>query len=273
MWHLEDTGTVKSEMPSGTAQQLKSALTPPALHPCGEKQGNPILAVQILLCTLLLAAVVVGQQRQAVWYEPCRSMVRQMLTQGMDLTRQEELVRFVNGAVQQVQQQTARWMDPTAPEPLTGQGGLYPQKKKQLPPGCSLESCVPQEPLSLPLQQFAVTSGYGWRTHPISGKTDFHTGIDLAAGEGSAITAAMDGFVLSTGSSASYGNNVLLMHRDGVLTRYCHMQYVFVRRGESVQRGGLLGTVGHTGMATGAHLHFEIVHNNVRYDPAEALGL
>ena len=92
-------------------------------------------------------------------------------------------------------------------------------------------------------------------------------------GEGSAITAAMDGFVLSTGCSASYGNNVLLMHGDGVLTRYCHMQYVFVRRGESVLRGDPLGTVGHTGMATGSHLHFEIVRNNIRYDPAEALGL
>ena len=66
---------------------------------------------------------------------------------------------------------------------------------------------------------------------------------------------------------------MVILHSDGVTTRYCHMQYVFVRQGETVDENTILGTVGQTGMVTGPHLHFELLHNDVRYDPAQALGL
>lgn len=61
------------------------------------------------------------------------------------------------------------------------------------------------------------------------------------------------------------------MHAAGDETLYAHMQYLFVRAGETVQSGQLLGTVGQTGNATGPHLHFEILHKGLRYDPTEAL--
>ena len=72
---------------------------------------------------------------------------------------------------------------------------------------------------------------------------------------------------------AAYGNYVRLTHGDGQETLYAHMQYLYVRAGEVVQAGQSLGTVGQTGRATGAHLHFEFLTGGIRYDPSAALSL
>ena len=83
--------------------------------------------------------------------------------------------------------------------------------------------------------------------------------------------AAADGVVRMAGSHKSYGNYLRILHADGDETLYAHMQYLFVKAGECVTAGQILGTVGETGNATGPHLHFEILHRGLRYDPAEAL--
>ena len=73
--------------------------------------------------------------------------------------------------------------------------------------------------------------------------------------------------------SESYGNCLYLLHPDGRETRYTHLQYCYVRAGEVVQAGQVLGTAGQTGRATGAHLHFELWEQGTAQDPAAALGL
>ena len=100
---------------------------------------------------------------------------------------------------------------------------------------------------------------------------DFHIGNDLAAAQGTPVLAAADGVVRMAGSHKSYGNYLRILHADGDETLYAHMQYLFVKAGECVTAGQILGTVGETGNATGPHLHFEILHHGLRYDPAEAL--
>ncbi len=77
--------------------------------------------------------------------------------------------------------------------------------------------------------------------------------------------------VRTAGSHKSYGNYLRILHADGDETLYAHMQYLFVKAGSASPRGRCLGTVGETGNATGPHLHFEILHRGLRYDPAEAL--
>jgi len=128
-------------------------------------------------------------------------------------------------------------------------------------------------PLQFPLPgQSRKTSGYGWRTDPMGGLgDDFHIGNDLAAAQGTPVLAAADGVVRMAGSHKSYGNYLRILHADGDETLYAHMQYLFVKAGECVTAGQILGTVGETGNATGPHLHFEILHRGLRYDPAEAL--
>ena len=72
---------------------------------------------------------------------------------------------------------------------------------------------------------------------------------------------------------SSYGNYVRILHEAGDETLYAHMQYVFVRPGQKVRQGQQIGTVGQTGNVTGPHLHFELLHAGIRYDPTQALGL
>ena len=145
---------------------------------------------------------------------------------------------------------------------------------KAAPEGCSLKRVRPAQTAGFPLGTTAwrVSDAYGWRTDPMGGlEEDFHIGNDLAAVEGTAVLAAADGVVRMAGRHKSYGNYLRVLHADGDETLYAHLQYLFVRAGEAVSAGQTLGTVGQTGNATGPHLHFEILHRGLRYDPAAAL--
>ena len=103
-----------------------------------------------------------------------------------------------------------------------------------------------------------ISDVYGKRIDPFTGKPAFHSGLDLACAEGTAVRAVQDGVVTAAAYSPSYGNHLRILHPDGCETRYAHLQYLYVRPGEVVQAGQTLGTVGQTGRATGAHLHLEL---------------
>ena len=102
-----------------------------------------------------------------------------------------------------------------------------------------------------------VTSYYGERIHPITKKKDFHLGIDIGAPQGTPIVAADGGTVVSTSIHYSYGIHCLIDHGNGTRTLYAHMTTMAVTIGSTVEQGEQIGTVGHTGVADGDHLHFE----------------
>ncbi|MBQ7858618.1 MAG: M23 family metallopeptidase [Faecalibacterium sp.] len=136
------------------------------------------------------------------------------------------------------------------------------------PDGASLKRLNPTQETELPVEEYTVSSAYGWRKHPVTGeKQSFHNGIDLACAEGTAVSASMDGMVKISGSDELNGNYLVLLHENGVSTHYCHLQYSFVRTGEFVSAGQLMGTAGQTGRVTGPHLHFSVKQNGVWYDP------
>ena len=112
-----------------------------------------------------------------------------------------------------------------------------------------------------------VTSAYGWRTHPLTGKKSWHNGIDLAAGAGAAIYAAKSGTVTSACYNEAYGNCVTINHGDGFSSMYAHMTNYVVASGSYVKQGDLLGYVGDTGWATGPHLHFTMYYNGGDVNP------
>jgi murein DD-endopeptidase MepM/ murein hydrolase activator NlpD len=112
-----------------------------------------------------------------------------------------------------------------------------------------------------------LTSPYGDRIHPASGDPRFHTGLDLRAREGTAVYAAADGRVVESGRSSAYGNVVVLEHGGGLRTLYAHHQRNLVRVGDFVRRGQPIAQVGHTGNATGDHLHFEVRWKGGTVDP------
>jgi murein DD-endopeptidase MepM/ murein hydrolase activator NlpD len=103
-----------------------------------------------------------------------------------------------------------------------------------------------------------VTSPFGWRRHPIFGVRKFHTGVDLAGPNHSAIRAADSGNVLYTGWYGGYGRVVILSHGKGMATLYAHMSKTAVEVGQNVSKGDVVGYEGTTGFSTGPHLHFEV---------------
>jgi murein DD-endopeptidase MepM/ murein hydrolase activator NlpD len=117
-----------------------------------------------------------------------------------------------------------------------------------------------------------VTSGFGWRTHPISGTRRFHAGIDIGAPAGAPVRAAGAGVVAAAGWRGGYGLTVEVDHGEGVTTLYAHLSSIAVRPGEPVATGQQLGAVGSTGASTGPHLHFEVRVQDSPVDPAGWLG-
>lgn len=116
-----------------------------------------------------------------------------------------------------------------------------------------------------------LSSSYGDRAHPRSGDQRFHTGLDLRAHGGTPVYAAADGTVSLSGESGAYGNVVLLDHGGGLQTLYAHHERNLVGVGDVVRRGQPIALVGHTGNATGDHLHFEVRWNGGTVDPRTVL--
>jgi len=122
--------------------------------------------------------------------------------------------------------------------------------------------------MTLPLKG-KITSGFGARENPVTGKDDWHTGIDIAAPEGTPIYAARAGEVCFVGSDSIYGNFVTIDHGD-FKTRYCHCSSVNVKAGSRINQGELIAFSGSTGMVTGPHLHFEVITDQGCTDPLKA---
>src|ERR671912_573344 len=117
-------------------------------------------------------------------------------------------------------------------------------------------------------QLLALSSGYGWRTHPIYKVKKLHPGIDFAASIGTPIYATADGTIDHVSVKFSgYGKMVEIDHGFGYRTRYAHMHGFAVRSGQNVKRGDLIGYVGNTGMSTAPHLHYEVFINGQHVDP------
>jgi murein DD-endopeptidase MepM/ murein hydrolase activator NlpD len=113
-----------------------------------------------------------------------------------------------------------------------------------------------------------ITSGFGYRTDPITGATAYHAGLDIGAGCGTPIKAAGTGVILSAGfNSGGYGNMTLINHGNGLSTLYGHQSSIIVSAGQSVTQGQVIGYVGSTGKSTGCHLHFEVRVNGDPVDP------
>jgi murein DD-endopeptidase MepM/ murein hydrolase activator NlpD len=115
-----------------------------------------------------------------------------------------------------------------------------------------------------------ITSPFGYRVHPILGVRKMHTGVDIAAAKGTPIHAAASGAVVSAGWVRGYGNCIVLDHGGGLGTLYGHCSKLAVSAGQSVKAGEVIGYVGMTGLATGPHLHFEVIKNGRQVDPLGA---
>ncbi len=113
-----------------------------------------------------------------------------------------------------------------------------------------------------------LSSGFGWRTHPIYKVRKFHYGVDFAAPVGTPIYSTGDGFIEKVKKSAGgYGKEVVVNHGFGYRTRYAHMSKIEVKVGQKIKRGEQIGKVGNTGASTAPHLHYEVLRNGKPVNP------
>jgi murein DD-endopeptidase MepM/ murein hydrolase activator NlpD len=126
-------------------------------------------------------------------------------------------------------------------------------------------------PSGSPVKNGWVSSGYGKRTDPFTGKKEFHKGVDLAGKEGSRVLSVGDGIVTWVGKRTGYGNLVEITHGNGYVTRYGHNEKLLVAVGDIVKKGQQIAVLGSTGRSTGPHVHYEVVHNGQQVNPSKYL--
>lgn len=128
-------------------------------------------------------------------------------------------------------------------------------------------------PISNPVEGSETTSRFGYRKDPLLGSQAFHAGIDFRAETGHHIKSPASGQVVTAGRQGGYGNMVEVQHKSGLVTRFGHMNSIYVQVGDAVDEGTVLGEVGSTGRSTGPHLHYEVHVDGRPVDPARYLNL
>ncbi len=124
-------------------------------------------------------------------------------------------------------------------------------------------------PTIMPVKDSEVwmTSKFGWRKSPFTGLRNFHSGIDISGRRGAPIIATADGVIKKAGFDRLLGNYVRISHDDRFQTIYGHMWKLTVKKGETVQRGQVIGLMGSTGRSTGYHVHYEVRDNDQKKNP------
>ena len=134
-------------------------------------------------------------------------------------------------------------------------------------------SLLERLPLSPPMRHYYVSSNYGYRTHPVTGKRSFHHGIDVAGTWQEEINASAPGTVIFAGRRGSFGNIVHIRHEFGVEVIYAHLSKILIKKNADVVPGTIIGKMGRTGRTAGAHLHYEVRIDGESIDPARLLTL
>ena len=112
-----------------------------------------------------------------------------------------------------------------------------------------------------------ITSPFGYRVHPVTGTTRFHSGLDFGVEYGTPIRCADNGVVIHAEWYGGYGNCVIVQHSNDLSTLYAHQSELLVKQGDTIMQGQPVGRVGSTGMSTGPHLHFEVRQSGTPVDP------
>ena len=122
-------------------------------------------------------------------------------------------------------------------------------------------------PQGRPVKYSWVSSLFGKRRDPFTGRPEKHKGVDFAGRTGSDVTAVAGGIVTRARRNGAYGNLVEIDHGNGYMSRYAHNKDLLVKAGEVVKRGHVIATLGNTGRSTGPHVHFEVLKDGVQIDP------
>jgi murein DD-endopeptidase MepM/ murein hydrolase activator NlpD len=135
----------------------------------------------------------------------------------------------------------------------------------------TLEKLANAIPLARPMKNYYVSSGFGQRTDPITGRKAVHRGLDFVGVNHEKIISPSAGRVVLAGKFSNYGNAVVIDHGYGITTRYGHLYSVKVKPGQVVKKGDVIALQGNTGRSTGQHLHYEVRYRNIPLNPKKFL--
>ncbi|MBU4033991.1 MAG: M23 family metallopeptidase [Proteobacteria bacterium] len=158
-------------------------------------------------------------------------------------------------------------------ESAKGAGGPFTRQPQDSYQGLTLKvdhyfDAIQSVPLGAPVRG-TITSQFGNRIDPINQQPAFHSGVDIRNKRGAKIIAPADGVVIASGYSKGHGNFIEINHGNRFQTNYLHLQQDFVKQGDTVSRGQVIGLVGNSGRSTGAHLHYEIRYRDKQIDPVK----
>lgn len=246
-----------------------------------------LILLQCALCTLIVSGVFVASKISPSAFEKIRNNYMEIIQKDMSAG---EIVEQLKGAAEYVflpEKGVAVLSDNVAVESyevtsdetgetvavgeiVEGSGGGDIEVREAAEGTSFAPYFVSVDPV-LPVENGRITSRFGYRTNPVSGKYGFHTGLDLAAAEGTPVSASFYGKIIETGNSDVWGKYILMEHSDGLLTYYCHLSEIYVNEGTVIRQGETIGLVGSTGWSTGPHLHFEVRINGIRVNPETVL--
>lgn len=126
-------------------------------------------------------------------------------------------------------------------------------------------------PAGLPVEKGWLSSFYGYRADPFTGKRTFHHGVDIAGKSGTKVLAAASGLVTWTGKKSGYGYLIEIDHGSGYVTRYAHNKEITVKVGDVVKQSDAIAKMGSTGCSTGPHVHFEVLRHGKKVNPRKYL--
>lgn len=138
--------------------------------------------------------------------------------------------------------------------------------QKEIPEDCCMNPILLSHQMIKPVNG-EITCPFGFRNHPITGKTDFHRGIDIAVPVGTDIHAVLDGEAEEIGEDRINGKYIVINHGNGLKTIYCHCEEILAPISANIRRGERIAKSGNTGLSTGPHLHFAVMYQNKYYDP------
>ncbi|KZN42585.1 hypothetical protein N474_06295 [Pseudoalteromonas luteoviolacea CPMOR-2] len=163
------------------------------------------------------------------------------------------------------------------------QGGPYHQVQSRLLPDAylqaidssvklnQLENLVQTLPKSMPVKEdkYYISSAFGYRKDPITGRRAYHKGVDLAGWHKTEIIAPADGTVTRAGKNGGYGKFIEIQHANGVTTRYGHLHTIKVKKGQQIKQSDVIALMGSTGRSTSTHLHYEVLQDKKHINPVK----
>ncbi len=246
------------------AAEMKSTRNPEKNDP-SKKKGDPVnsvTVVQLVVCLLAVAFVFLIGRLSPQTFEFIKNEYNRIMSVDMD---GREIVSSAKKAVEKVE--TAETAQTEAQQTTDTEKSENTVKSAADGDAVAVMSLFKSdEEITVPVHG-EITSEYGNRTNPVSGEYLMHSGVDIAASQGTEIRAAYSGIVSEVGSNSVGGNYISLVHKDGSETLYCHCSEIIAEKGDVIRAGETIALVGSTGRSTGPHLHFEITVDGNTEDP------